>query len=127
MSAARARRGEGGGTNEVVLEGRLSGQPERRTLPSGDELVSLRLVVRRDEGGVDTFPVAVGPAPPLGVRPARGQIGRRLLAAAALLPPDGLVRVEGSLRRRWWRDGGTPQSLIEVRARAVEPLGAAGA
>lgn len=126
MIAARARRGGGNGTNEVVLEGRVSGQPERRTLPSGDELVTLRLVVRRDEGGVDTLRVAVGPAPPVGTRPARGQIGRRLLSAAALLPADGQVRVEGSLRRRWWRDGGTPQSLIEVRARAVEPLEQSG-
>jgi hypothetical protein len=33
--------------NEVRLVGRVSGRPERRTLPSGDQLVSLRLVVRR--------------------------------------------------------------------------------
>ena len=35
--------------NDVVLRGRLSAPAEVRTLPSGDTLVSFRLVVRRPE------------------------------------------------------------------------------
>ena len=35
--------------NDVVLRGRLSAPAEVRTLPSGDRLVSFRLVVRRPE------------------------------------------------------------------------------
>ena len=35
--------------NDVVLRGRLSAPAEVKTLPSGDTLVSFRLVVRRPE------------------------------------------------------------------------------
>lgn len=102
--------------NLVRLSGRVSGTPERRTLPSGDEVVAVRLVVRRPDGTVDTLPVRVGPAPPRGRRPREGQTGRRLLAAAAALQPDDRVEVEGCLRRRWWNAGTTRQSRIEVEA-----------
>lgn len=37
--------------NEVLLVGRVSGVPELRELPSGDSLVSWRLVVERPPGG----------------------------------------------------------------------------
>src|SRR5450631_3405608 len=40
------------GHNEVVLGGRVSGQPTVRVLPSGDELVSWRLVVGRENRGL---------------------------------------------------------------------------
>ena len=36
--------------NAVRLRGRVSGAPERRVLPSGDEVVALRVVVRRADG-----------------------------------------------------------------------------
>lgn len=48
--------------NAVRLRGRVSGTPETRTLPSGDELVSLRIVVprspaarKRSKVGIDTI------------------------------------------------------------------------
>ena len=45
--------------NLVELTGRVSGNPVRRELPSGDELVTLRLVVARTGGGpVDTIDCA---------------------------------------------------------------------
>ncbi len=105
--------------NEVVVEGRVSAIPERRQLPSGDEVVALRLVVQRADGRVDTLPVSVGPAPPKGRRPRAGQVGRRLIAAAAAVPADGRVRVEGALRRRWWHAGDTRRSRIEIAARSI--------
>ncbi|MGH3442849.1 MAG: single-stranded DNA-binding protein, partial [Nitriliruptorales bacterium] len=44
-------------TNRVALEGRLSSAPESRTLPSGDSLVLLRVVVPRPGGrGADSLP-----------------------------------------------------------------------
>lgn len=109
--------------NEVLLEGRVSAAPERRTLPSGDEVVALRLVVRRAQGGVDTLPVSLGPAPPPGARRARGQVGRRVLANAEALPAGARVRVGGRLRRRWWRAGGDLRSRIEVEASVIETVG----
>jgi single-strand DNA-binding protein len=109
--------------NEVRLVGRVSGRPERRTLPSGDEIVSLRVVVRRPGTGVDTFDVAVGPAPPSGGRPRGSQVGRRLLAAAERVGDGERVAVTGTLRRRWWGGGGARQSRVEVRADTIARRG----
>jgi single-strand DNA-binding protein len=102
--------------NEVRVLGRISGEPERRILPSGDELVTFRVVVRRHPQGTDTFDVAVGPAPPAGVRRRPEQVGRRLLATAEALADGDHVEVEGELRRRWWGVGGRRQSRVEIRA-----------
>ncbi|MFA9428568.1 single-stranded DNA-binding protein [Egicoccus sp. AB-alg2] len=120
QQAATANDGaEGWAVNEVRIIGRASGEPERRTLPSGDELVLLRVVVPRPGGGADTVPVSVGPAPARG-RPGPGQVGRRLLADAQRLPAGERVEVTGALRRRWWRTpGGGPASRMEVQAASV--------
>lgn len=109
--------------NAVRLRGRLSVPPERRTLPSGDEVVRLRLVVRRsDQAGVDAIDISVGPAPPAGKRRTDGQVGRRLLASAQRLEPDQRLEVVGELQRRWWAAGGSRRSRLEVRATAVLPV-----
>jgi single-strand DNA-binding protein len=102
--------------NEVELIGRVSGDPTRRTLPSGDEVVQLRVVVRRLHQGVDTLDVTVGPAPPAGARRRPGQSGRRLLSTAERFADGDRVRIAGELRRRWWGTGGHRQSRVEVRA-----------
>ena len=41
--------------NEVRLIGRVSGEPEPLELPSGDQVVSWRVVVPREDAGVDTI------------------------------------------------------------------------
>jgi single-strand DNA-binding protein len=107
--------------NEVHLTGRVSGPATRRSLPSGDEVVTFRLVVAREEpdAPVDTFDVTVGPAPPAGARRRPGQVGRRLLRAAEVLEDGQRLTVAGVLRRRWWRTGAAPQSRIEVHARSL--------
>jgi single-strand DNA-binding protein len=108
--------------NEVQLVGRVSSPPTRRTLPSGDEVVQLRVVVRRAHEGVDTLDVTVGPAPPSGARRRPGQTGRRLLGAAEQVADGARVRIEGELRRRWWGSGRVRQSRVEVRAHHVVPV-----
>lgn len=108
--------------NEVQLVGRLSGQVERRALPSGDELAELRVVVRRRGGGADTLPVQLGPAPSAGGRKGKRPVGRRELAAVLRLAPGRRVRVVGSLRRRWWQAGGARRSRVEVAATSVVAL-----
>lgn len=93
-------------TNAVELTGRISGEPSVREMPSGDELITLRVVVTRDGGGpVDTIDLACWTA------------GAR---RAALRFADGdRVRVEGSLRRRFFKAGGGAASRYEVEVRRL--------
>ena len=88
MDAANA------GDNEVFLRGRLAAEPEIRTLPSGDEIVTFRLTVPRSDPGagrarVDSIDCAAGL-----VRV------RRCLERAE---PGDQLEVSGSLHRRFWR------------------------
>ena len=94
--------------NDVLLRGRLSAPAEVRTLPSGDALVTFRLVVRRPEPRV------------------RGQsvdvltcitYDRALQRRAALWQPGDVVEVEGALQRRFWRTSSGTASVCEVNCR----------
>lgn len=105
--------------NEVRIIGRASAPPERKVLPSGDEVVLLRVVVPRAGGlGSDTIPVAVGPAPSSG-RPGPDQVGRRLLARAERTAAGDHVEVCGELRRRWWRTPAGRANRIEINAASI--------
>lgn len=94
--------------NDVVLRGRLSAPAEVKTLPSGDTLVSFRLVVRRPEPratgqSTDTLPcIAYDRA-----------LQRRITAWQA----GDVVEVEGALQRRFWRTGSGTASVTEVNCR----------
>lgn len=92
----------------VQLRGRVSGDPEHRVLPSGDELWTVRVVVRRPssqvrEGGAVSDWITCA---------ARAAGPRRSLASWS----DGdVVEVEGALRRRYYRAGsGAALSVVEV-------------
>lgn len=92
--------------NEVVLTGRLSGGTQVRELPSGDELVTLRVVVTRGAGHVvDAIDCACWTA-----------VTRR---AAQRLSEGDRVRVEGSLRRRFFRTPAGAASRYEVEVRRL--------
>ncbi|MFT4188992.1 MAG: single-stranded DNA-binding protein [Aeromicrobium sp.] len=94
--------------NEVRLRGRLSAEPVVRELPSGDELVTFRLVVQRSLAArrrsrritVDTFDIHVWTA----------AMRRR----AKTLRRGDTVLVEGELRRRFVRDSGGVRSFVGV-------------
>jgi single-strand DNA-binding protein len=94
--------------NEVRIRGRVSGEPRHRHLPSGDEVVSIRVVVPRPEGvlgsdkgvGVDTFECVAWT--------------RRLQSVMARLSGDEHVSVTGALRRRFWRAGGAVASMVVI-------------
>jgi single-strand DNA-binding protein len=94
--------------NDVLLRGKLSAQAELRTLPSGDTLITFRLVVRRPEPR------------------ARGQsvdvlscitYDRALQRRAAAWQPGDVIEVEGALQRRFWRTGAGTASVCEVNCR----------
>lgn len=106
--------------NEVHLVGRLAVEPASRELPSGDLLVSFRLVVSRPPGRrrptersptVDTLDCAA----------FRRDVQRSL----ARLQPGDVVEVHGSLRRRFWRAGPAAASRSEVEVLRVRRLVAA--
>ncbi len=98
--------------NEVRLQGRVSQQPERRELPSGDELWTFRLVVPRaprgerpdEQGGprgtVDAIECAVWDA--------------RVRRSVARWQAGDVIEVEGAVRRRFFRTGGGTGSRVEV-------------
>lgn len=94
--------------NRVRLVGRVSGEPVERELPSGDRVVSFRLVVAREESGADTIDIAAWS-------------GRTRRTALTLLA-DQVVAVDGSLRRRFFRAAGALASRYEVEATSLERL-----
>jgi single-strand DNA-binding protein len=109
--------------NEVVVLGRLSTPALSRQLPSGDELMTWRVVVDRPAGSRKRTD-------------GRGQDfdvvdcttwSRRVRTAALRWEPGDLIEVRGSLRRRFWRAaGGAPQSRCELEARGATRVATAG-
>jgi len=100
-------------SNRVTLVGRVSAPPESRDLPSGDQLVTLRVIVdrppprRRSDAAttrraVDVIDVTCWT--------------RRTQRTAQGLTADEEVRVEGALRRRFFAAGGGRASRYEVEA-----------
>jgi len=94
--------------NDVVLRGRMSAPAELRTLPSGDPLLTFRLVVRR---------------PAVQVRGQSVDVltcityDRALQRRIAAWQPGDVVEVEGALQRRFWRTGSGTASVCEVNCR----------
>ncbi len=103
--------------NEVRLVGRLAAPPVTVTLPSGDVVVSWRVVVDRDARSrrppsVDTLDCSAWSR----------TVQRRVDAWA----PGDLVAVDGVLRRRFWRGPSGAVSRYEVEASAVRRVSRAG-
>ncbi len=110
--------------NAIHLIGRVATAPTERVLPSGDVIVTFRLVVARpiprstvrastDGAGaerprrpsVDTFEIACWT-----------RLARR---SATRLSVDCVAEITGSLRRRFFRTPGGPQSRYEIEAESV--------
>ena len=90
--------------NVVVLRGTLVAELRWRELPSG-QLLGQFDVTTRDDSGTQTVPVAWFDPP----------------AAADELAAGSELVVVGSVRRRFFRAGGTTQSRTEVVATKVLP------
>lgn len=102
--------------NEIRLVGRVAAEPNVVFLPSGDELITARLIVER-------------PRPPAG----RGK-GRRVdtLVCAAwsavlrrrlrIWNPGDTVEVTGSLRRRFWKGRSGAESRYEIEVATATRL-----
>jgi single-stranded DNA-binding protein len=93
--------------NEIVLVGRLSGEPEWRALSDEREVAVWRLIVehrdaRSPQDAIDTIRcVSYDPAVQAGVRGwSHGDV----------------IEVRGALRHRFWRAPTGPRGLYEVEA-----------
>ena len=113
--------------NEIRLVGRLAVEPVHRELPSGDLLVSFRLVVDRGATGRRgsrrgaTGSAAAARAPTVDTLDCaawRKDVQRTLSRAAA----GDVLEVRGALRRRFWRTGSGAASRSEVEVLTVRRL-----
>jgi single-strand DNA-binding protein len=103
--------------NQVHLVGRVAAPATSRTLPSGDTVTILRLVVGRPPPtrktphrapATDTVDCALWTA--------------RLRQRASSLAPGTIVEVEGALRRRFWRSGAVAVSRYEIEVATLRRL-----
>lgn len=105
-SAAAEKAAQEESLNEVRLVGRVSAVPERRELPSGDAMVSFRLIVGRPASAfrgtqrVDVIECSVWS-------------GRAMRSARGWAEGD-VVEVTGAIRRRFFRSGNGSSSRVEV-------------
>ncbi|MQA06759.1 MAG: single-stranded DNA-binding protein [Streptosporangiales bacterium] len=110
--------------NVVRLRGRLAAVAEVRELPSGDEIVTWRVIVPRASGdmrarrdgrrgvSIDTLDCSTW----------RTGVRRQMLS----WQPDDLIEVEGALQRRYYRQAGNLVSRHEVVVRRVRRIGRSG-
>lgn len=105
--------------NEVLLVGRVAAEPAQTQLPSGDEVVSVRLIVERCPPAPREPPPVRGPrVDTLDCSAWRPAVRRTVLRWG----PGDVVEVTGALRRRFRRTESGPVSRWEVeiaRARRV--------
>lgn len=103
--------------NQIVLVGRLSGEPEWRSLPEGRRVAVWRLIVehrgaRSPQDGIDTIRcVTYEPVVQEGIQGWRH---------------GDLIEVRGALRHRFWRSADGPRGLYEVEAVSAVPRQPAG-
>src|SRR5918998_6441286 len=98
--------------NEVRLVGRLAAEPVEVTLPSGDQLVTFRVNVARDNATtrqkVDALECSAWTAR------VRRSVGR--------WRAGDVVEVEGAVRRRFFRTTTGAASRVEIEVAAGRPI-----
>ena len=108
--------------NEVLLVGRVAAPAEERELPSGDVIMTWRLIVTR--------PVTKRPRADAGRSPTVDTLdcvawAPAVQRTAGSLVAGEVVTVEGALRRRFWRAGAGAASRCEVEVSRVRRGGSA--
>lgn len=94
-----------GSLNEVRLVGRVAAEPVSRTLPSGDTLVTFRVVVNRPAGGRSAQTVDA-----LECSAWTTRVQRSVLRWGQ----GDVVEVVGAIRRRFFRGAGGAASRVEI-------------
>lgn len=95
--------------NEVLLRGRVSGEPTEKQLPSGDRVVEFRIVVpRKSRDGVDTLDIAAWTA--------------RTRRTGLTLKAEEWVEVSGAVRRRFWQAPSGLASRWQIEASVISRI-----
>ena len=96
-------------TNEVLLRGRVSGEPREKELPSGDRVVEFRIVIpRSSRDGVDTLDVAAWTS--------------KTRRTGLTLKSEEWVEIPGAIRRRFWQAPSGLASRWQVEASAISRI-----
>ena len=99
----------GESVNEVLLRGRVSGEPMEKEMPSGDRVVEFRIVVpRKTQEGVDTLDIAAWTA--------------RTRRTGLALKGGEWVEISGAIRRRFWRAPSGLASRWQIEASAISRI-----
>ncbi len=107
--ASGAEKAEVDSLNEVLLRGRVSGEPLEKELPSGDHVVEFRIVIpRKTREGVDTLDIA-----------AWNSKARR---TGLSLKTDEWVEISGAIRRRFWQAPSGVASRWQIEASAISRI-----
>lgn len=99
--------------NAVSLAGRVSSTPVERELPSGDRVVTFRIVMARDQTPMTAKSKQVSDW--VDCAAWGGRVRRSVLSWQV----DDQVEVEGALRRRFFRNAGGAASRVEVEVLAA--------
>ncbi len=95
--------------NEVLLRGRVSGEPVEKELPSGDMVVEFRIVVpRKSRVGVDTLDIAAWTS--------------KTRRTGLTLKSEEWVEVNGAVRRRFWQAPNGLASRWQIEASAISRI-----
>jgi single-strand DNA-binding protein len=107
------------GRNNVTLAGRVSSAPVERELPSGDRVVTFRIVMPREPTAMTARSKQVSDWVDCAAWSGRA---RRSVGSWQV---DDRVEVEGALRRRFFRGEGGAASRVEVEVLSARRLGRA--
>lgn len=102
--------------SEVTLVGRLGARVTERELPSGDTVTVFTVVIDRSAREVSASRSSGVSVDSIACQSFRAVVSRR----AQSLAPGDWVRIEGTLRRRFWRAGAGLGSAMEVDVRRLE-------
>ncbi len=101
--------------NEVSLRARVAAPPEERTLPSGDSLMTARLIVDRDAAALQRSSQRVDT---LDCVAWKARVHRTMRSWRA----GDEVEVSGAIRRRFFRGTAGPVSRVEVEIREAKRI-----
>jgi single-strand DNA-binding protein len=114
-AAATAASDDPSARNEVVLRGRVAAPAEERELPSGDTIMTARLIVDRDDAALGRSTQRVDTIDCVAWL-------RRVQRSMRGWEQGERVEVTGSIRRRFFRGAAGPASRVEVEIRSVTRL-----